>query len=185
VVETTLTDATLTDTTLTNAASASAVESTCTDIRRLDPAAAAAHLRAAAEAGRGFLGLDPVTQNDALLAAELARMQAQVFRAGDMLLGSVPNPDQPRQAFIAATSADPEPLRILLGFLDTRQRCNSFVAMVPDGAACAAAFASCGFRQVGVLRDHRYQSGAYQDVIVYHAESGFFASADSEVPCSA
>ncbi len=183
MVETTLTDPTRS--TLTNAASASAAESPCTDIRRLDPAAAAAHLRAAAEAGRGFLGLDPVTQNDVLLAAELTRMQAQVFRAGDMLLGSVPNPDQPRQAFVAATCADPEPLRILLGFLDTRQRCSSFVAMVPDGAACAAAFESCGFRQVGVLRDHRYQSGAYHDVIVYHAESGFFASADSEVPCSA
>ncbi|MGH3417276.1 MAG: GNAT family N-acetyltransferase [Actinocrinis sp.] len=156
-----------------------------TDIRRLDPAAAAAHLRAAADAGRGFLGLDPVIQNDVLLAAELTRMRAQVFQAGEMLLGAVPNPDQPRQAFVAATRADPGPLRALLGFLGSHQRCGSFVAMVPDGAASAAAFESCGFRQAGVLRDHRYQAGAYQDVVVYHAESAIFESADSEDTCSA
>jgi hypothetical protein len=170
---------------VTDPTSAAAAESRATDIRRLDPAAAAAHLRAAAEAGRGFLGLDPVTQNDVLLAAELTRMRAQVFQAGDMLLGAVPNPDQPRQAFVAATCADPEPLRVFLGFLDTRQRCGSFVAMVPDGAASAAAFESCGFRRVGVLRDHRYQAGAYQDVVVYHAESGLIGPARSEDSCSA
>lgn len=141
------------------------------DIRRLDPAAAAVQLRDAAEAGRGFLGLDPVTQNDALLAAELARMQAQLFRAGDMLLGAVPNPAQPRQAFIAATCADPEPLRAFLGFLSTRQRCSSFLAMVPDGAAPGTAFELCGFRRVGVLRDHCYRAGAYHDILVYHANS--------------
>ena len=139
------------------------------DIRRLDPASAAADLRAAAADGRGFLGLDPVTQNDSLLAAELTRMEAQVFRAGDMLLGAVANPDQPRQAFVAATSADPAPLRVFLSFLGTRQRCTSFVAMVPDGAASAAAFEHCGFQRVGALRDHRYQSGGHQDVVVYHA----------------
>jgi hypothetical protein len=144
-------------------------ETTAGDIRRLDPASAAADLRAAADTGRGFLGLDPVTQNDVLLAAELTRMQAQVFRAGDMLLGAVANPDQPRQAFVAATSADPAPLRAFLSFLGTRQRCTSFVAMVPDGAASVAAFERCGFRRVGALRDHRYQSGGYQDVVIYHA----------------
>ena len=155
-----------------------------TDIRRLDPAAAAAGLRAAGRAGRGFLGLDPVTQNDVLLANELTRMQAQVFRAGDMLLGAVPNPDQPRQAFVAATCADPEPLRAFLAFLGTRQRCGSFVAMVPDGAASAAAFERCGFRRVGVLRDHRYQAGAHQDVVVYHADSASLLDR-SEDTCSA
>lgn len=140
-----------------------------TDLGRLDPASAAAGLRAAGEAGRGFLGLDPVTQNDTLLVNELSRLGAQVFGSERALLGYLTNPDQPRQAVVATTSADPEPLRAFLAFLGTYQRCSSFVAFAPDGAAMAAALAACGFAERGTLRAHRYQSGRYLDVSIYYA----------------
>jgi len=144
------------------------------EIQLLRASAAASGLRGAKAEGRGFLGVDPVTQNDALLARELTRQGAQVYRAGDTLVGYAPNHEQPRQAFLASTSADPEPIRAVLAFLSTYQRCTSFVAMVPAGAEAAKAFAGCGFEQTGVLRDHRYQSGGYQDVLVL---------AKGEVPC--
>jgi hypothetical protein len=136
-----------------------------TDIQRLDPEAAVAELRAAADSARGFLGLDPVTQNDALLTAEMRSLQAQLFSAGETVVGFAPNADQPRQAYVASTSADPEPLRALLEFLTTYQRCTTFVAMVPDGVANC--FADCGFEQVGVLPRHRWQNYDWQDVLVY------------------
>lgn len=132
---------------------------------RLDPDAAVTELRASAESARGFLGLDPVTQNDALLAAELKSMQAQLFTVGEALVGFAPNADQPRQAYVASTSNDPEPLRALLEFLATYQRCTSFVAMVPDGAEDG--LAACGFERVGVLPRHRWQNYDWQDVLVY------------------
>ncbi|GAA3437669.1 hypothetical protein [Kutzneria kofuensis] len=138
-----------------------------TEIQRLDPDAAVAELRASADSARGFLGLDPVTQNDALLTAELEALEAQLFSAGETLVGFAPNADQPRQAYVASTSADPEPLRALLEFLTTYQRCTTFVAMVPDGAVAAAGFTACGFEQVGVLPRHRWQNYDWQDVLVY------------------
>lgn len=140
-----------------------------TDLGRLDPASAAAGLRAAGEAARGFLGLDPVTQNDTLLGIELGRLQAQVFGSEGALLGYLTNPDQPRQAVVATTSADPEPLRAFLAFLGTYKRCSSFVALAADGAAMAAALVACGFTERGTLRAHRYQSGRYLDVSIYYA----------------
>jgi hypothetical protein len=136
-----------------------------TDIQRLEPEAAVAELRAAADSARGFLGLDPVTQNDALLAAEMKALKAQLFSAGETVVGFAPNTDQPRQAYVASTSADPEPLRALLEFLTTYQRCTTFVAMVPDGVQNC--FADCGFEQVGVLPRHRWQNYDWQDVLVY------------------
>ena len=138
-----------------------------TEILRLDPDAAVAELRASGDAARGFLGLDPVTQNDSLLAAELIALEAQLFSAGETLVGFAPNADQPRQAYVASTTADPEPLRALLEFLATYQRCTTFVAMVPDGAEAAAGFAACGFERSGVLPQHRWQDYDWQDVLVY------------------
>ena len=138
-----------------------------TEIQRLEPDAAVTELRAAADAARGFLGLDPVTQNDALLASELKSLEAQLFSAGETLVGFAPNTDQPRQAYVASTSADPEPLRALLEFLSTYQRCTTFVAMVPDGAESAGGFDACGFERVGVLPRHRWQNYDWQDVLVY------------------
>ena len=140
-----------------------------TDIQRLDMAGAAIGLRAVAQDARGFLGVDPVTQNDALLAGELTRLGAQVFRGADTVLGYLTNPDQPRQVFVASTSADPAPLRALLEFCGTYQRCTSYVALVPAGSTSVAAFQGCGFAQVGTLPAHRYQGGGYADVLVYFA----------------
>jgi hypothetical protein len=141
-------------------------------IQRLDLDAAVAQLRAAADGARGFLGLDPVTQNDSLLAAELTSLEAQLFSAGGPLVGFAPNTDQPRQAYVASTSSDPEPLRALLDFLVTYQRCTTFVAMVPDGTAAVAGFESCGFEQTGVLPRHRWQNYDWQDVLVYVGRVG-------------
>jgi hypothetical protein len=138
-----------------------------TDIQRLDPVVAVAELRASGDCARGFLGLDPVTQNDSLLASELGSLQAQLFSAGETLVGFAPNTDQPRQAYVASTSADPEPLRALLDFLATYQRCTTFVAMVPDGAEAGRGFAACGFERVGTLPRHRWQNYDWQDVLVY------------------
>jgi len=141
------------------------------DLRVLEIAAAAAELADSAEAGRGFLGLDPVTQNEPLLAAELARMSAGVCRADDALVGFAPNPGQPRQMFLASTSARPEPVTSLLGFLLTYCRSDSYLAMVPAGHPSAAAFESCRFTRIGTLRGHWYQSGEYRDITVYFAKA--------------
>ncbi|HVK23843.1 MAG TPA: hypothetical protein VM677_21015 [Actinokineospora sp.] len=138
-----------------------------TTIQPLDPTDAATALHAAGKAARGFLGLDPVTQNEPLLAAELVRLNAMVFRYGDTVVGYVPNTGQPRQGEVATTSAKTEPVRALLAFLDAYRRCTSFVAMVPAGAQAGTAFTGCGFSQVGTLRGHRFQSGGYHDVLVY------------------
>jgi hypothetical protein len=143
------------------------------DLELLAPAAAAAALRQAGAAARGFLGLDPVVQNDALLARELGQLDAQIFHGGAGLLGFAANPAQPRQAYIASTSSDPEPLRAFLAFLVSYRRCTSYLAQVPDGAESTAAFESCGFSRVGTLRAHRFESGAYRDVhVYYHGEEG-------------
>lgn len=134
----------------------------------LDAAEAADELAAVPRAARGFLDLDPVTQNTALLAAELTRRQAQVYRAEDgTLLGYAPNPDQPGQAYLASTSSRPEPVATLLEHLRVYRRPTSYLALVPAGAGAAAAFTGCGFTPVGTLREHRYESGRYVDVLVY------------------
>ena len=143
-----------------------------TDLRVLDPAAAAAELAGSSEAARGFLGLDPVTQNEPLLAAELTRMSAGVCRAdGGALVGFAPSPGQPRQMLLASTSARPEPVRALLGFLRAYCRYSSCLAMVPAGNASAEAYESCRFTRIGTLRGHWYQSGEYRDVTVYFAKA--------------
>jgi hypothetical protein len=140
-----------------------------TDLERLDPLAAAAALRAAPDGARGFLGVDPVTQNDMLVALELTRLGAQVFRRGQALLGFVPNSEQPRQATVATTSADPHLMAEFLTFLGSYQRCTSYVGMVPSGGVAESAFSGCGFHRSGTLRGHRYQAGQYHDVQVYFA----------------
>lgn len=139
------------------------------DLTLLGTADAVARLSAAPGATRGFLGLDPVTQNGALLARELTRTGAQVLRAGDALLGYAPNSAQPRQGWIATTSADPAPLAALLEFLRTYRRCTSYVAEVHEGSAAVPALEACGFTGVGRLPGHVFHSGEYHDVLVYCA----------------
>ncbi|MFE0651513.1 hypothetical protein ACFVZH_23275 [Streptomyces sp. NPDC059534] len=146
------------------------------ELELLAPAAAAAALAAAADdTARGFLGLDPVTQNEALLARELSRADAAVFRYGDTVLGCRVNPDQPRQSEVASTTADPVALGALLDFLHTYQRCESFVALVPD-ALDVSGYTALGFAPVGLLREHRYAAGRYHDVRVLHGTHGVTAT---------
>lgn len=146
-----------------------------TDVQLLDREAAAVSLRSAAEDARGFLGLDPVTQNDALLGKEIAGLGAQIFRAGNAILGFLPNHHQPRQAVVASTSADAEPLRAFLAFLRSYRRCTSYLTYIPTGSSAIEAFTTCGFSQVGTLKCHYFWRGSYVDVGVY------FVNGDS--PC--
>lgn len=136
------------------------------DIVPLGHAEAAAALREAGAPARGFLGLDPVTQNDALLTRTLERAEARVLRAGETLVGAAPNPLQPRQSQVATTSADAAAVRALVDFLVAYRRTTSCLALVPHGAPAVSAFLGCGFTDRGVLRGHRYASGAYHDVRV-------------------
>lgn len=142
-------------------------------LRLLGLAEAAQRLRPAG--GRGFLGLDPTTQNGPLLVRLLAGLDAQVFQAGDTLVGSAPNRQQPRQAYVATTSADPVPVHTLLSFLADYQRTTSYVALVPSGSPAVDALLGNGFRQVGTLPAHRYAAERYAEVTVYFA--------GSEEPC--
>ncbi|WP_062216645.1 hypothetical protein [Streptomyces sp. NBRC 109706] len=137
-----------------------------TDIVPLGHAEAAAALRAAGPGARGFLDLDPVTQNDALLARTLERAEGQVLRVGETLVGAAPNRLQPRQSWVATTSDDEAAVRALVEFLVDYRRTTSCVALVPRGAPGGSAFLGAGFTDRGVLRGHRYASGAYHDVRV-------------------
>ncbi|MEW2520856.1 GNAT family N-acetyltransferase [Actinacidiphila alni] len=139
------------------------------DLSLLGTAEAAARLSTVPQTARGFLGLDPVTQNAALLARELTRTGAQVLSADGVLLGYAPNSVQPRQGWVATTSADPAPLAALLDFLRTYRRCTSYVAEVPEGAPAVAALEACGFTGAGRLPGHVFHSGGYHDVLVYSA----------------
>jgi hypothetical protein len=114
---------------------------------------------------RDFLGLDPMTQNDALLRKLLAARQARLFGAGDTVLGYAPNPDNPRQAEVATTSADPAVLDTFTEFLRRHGRYTSFVCFGGPPAALR------GFRHAGSLRGHVFRGGGYHDVDV-HVSTG-------------
>ncbi|HEY4023725.1 MAG TPA: hypothetical protein VGM75_33930 [Pseudonocardiaceae bacterium] len=138
-----------------------------TELRPLAPREGVALLRGIG--ARGFLGLDPVTQNDPLLLRELAAMDAHLFaptEGADAVLGYTPNPDNPRQAYVATTSADPALLAELADHLLIYRRCTSMVCLTSDDTAIAALRGN-GFRQAGLLRQHDYREGAYHDVHVY------------------
>jgi hypothetical protein len=144
---------------------------TTATLRVMDSKTAAAALSRGPESARGFLGLDPVTQNEPLLAASLTRMAAEVYAADDALVGFAPVPGQPRQMLVATTSAHPGPLAALLAFLRTYCRASSYLARVPAGHPSATALADCGLIPTGVLHEHWYQSGEYRDVTVYYARA--------------
>jgi len=139
------------------------------DIEQIPPDFAVSLLRTATGGGRGFLGLDPVTQNDALLVREMTARQAQVFRYGDSVVGYAPNPDAPRQAVVATTSADPDVLVGFVSFLRVYRRFTSFTATTTADQPAAKALCGGGFREVARLRDHVYRAGGYRDLHVYFA----------------
>jgi hypothetical protein len=139
------------------------------DIEQIAPDLAVSLLRTATGGGRGFLGLDPVTQNDALLVREMTARRAQVFRYGDSVVGYAPNPDAPRQAVVATTSADPDVLVGFVSFLRVYRRFTSFTATTTADQPAAKALRAGGFREVARLRDHVYRAGGYRDLHVYFA----------------
>lgn len=119
--------------------------------------------RLAALTARGFLGLDPVTQNDALLRKLLSARDARLFGSGDAVLAYAPNPDNPRQAEIATTSTDPEVIAAFTEFLRRHGRYTSFVCY----GGPADALRASGFRPAGRLREHVFGGGRYHDVPVH------------------
>jgi len=135
---------------------------------RLSQAEAAARLRTGPDGGRGFLGLDPVTQNDAALVAGLSARQALVWSFGAALVGAYPNPDNPRQAWVATTSADPAALGAAARTLRVYRRTTSLVAATAAGEPGAEAVRGCGFTGAGTLRGHDYRSGTYHDVDLHY-----------------
>ncbi|MGW2182054.1 hypothetical protein ACWCXX_28960 [Streptomyces sp. NPDC001732] len=138
-------------------------------LEQLSPEAAARLLVAAdRDTVRGFLDLDPVTQNAALLAREITRRNLTVLRHGETLLGCAVNPLQPRQASVATTSPDPAALRALLSFLHTYRRCTSFTAETRAGSPVLPALETCGFTRAGVLPGHLFLTGRHHDVLVHH-----------------
>jgi hypothetical protein len=134
----------------------------------LTPAQAAARLRTEPGGGRGFLGLDPVTQNDPSLIAGLSAREALVWSFGVALVGACPNPDNPRQACVATTSADPAALRAAAGTLRAYRRTASLLAVAGTGEPAADAVRGCGFTRAGTLRRHDYRSGAYHDADMHY-----------------
>lgn len=112
---------------------------------------------------RGFLGVDPVTQNDALLRTVLTAREARLFGWGDAVLAYAPNPDNPRQAEIATTSQDPTVLTAFLEFLRRHGRYTSFVCFGGPPEALR------DFRHAGRLREHVFRAGRYHDVDVWEA----------------
>jgi hypothetical protein len=139
------------------------------DIEPIGLPEAATRLSAADGRSRGFLGLDPHTQNDALLVRRLTALNAQVFTCGSTTLGYLPNGDNPRQATVASTSDDPLALAAFTSFLHRYRRYTSFVATAEPDAEPARALRGCGFEEVGRMPGHVFRSGRYRDVAIYFA----------------
>jgi hypothetical protein len=135
----------------------------------LSTSEAAVRLRAAGEAARGFLGVDPVTQNDPLLVRELDAQQAQLFACGQSVAGYLSGADNPRQATVAAAGDDPQALAALTEFLHRYRRYTSFVATAEPDSAAARALLGCGFTEVGRLTGHLFRAGRYRDAGLYYA----------------
>lgn len=138
-------------------------------LQRLATAEGVARLRALGDGGRGFLGLDPRTQNDALLTRLLTEREAVLFGHGETLLGTYQSKDNPRQAVVAVSGADPAALAALARLLRVYRRHTSMVAFTSPGDPALPALRACRFREVGTLAGHHYRSGAYRDAVVHYA----------------
>lgn len=127
-------------------------------------------LRRLPDSGLGFLGLDPLTQNDQWLMGRLTSMRAAVYVAGrDTIVASAPNFANPRQSQVAVAADDSTALRVLLSFLRSTAYCTSFTATLCASDTGLPALLDCGFREVGTLRNHVFRAGIYRDVGVYYA----------------
>jgi acyl transferase domain-containing protein len=139
-------------------------------LRLLSPDEVAARLRTSPGGGRGFLGTDPVIQNDALLARALRDTSARLLGWRDTVLGTRPNPRNPRQEEVAATSNDADALAALLDFLRAHRHCGSALAVCGPDAAMLPALNQLGFRRTGLLRGHYFRAGRYLDATVHYRD---------------
>ncbi|MBB5939860.1 hypothetical protein [Streptomyces zagrosensis] len=127
-------------------------------------------LRRSPSSGLGFLGLDPLTQSDQWLLGRLTAMGAALYVGGrGTLVGYAPSVANPWQAQVAVAGDDGPALRTLLAFLRSAVACTSFTATLRAADTSLPAVLDCGFREVGVLRDHAFRAGIYHDVGVYYA----------------
>ncbi len=143
---------------------------TGTTLTLLSPREAAARLRALSSGGRGFLGTDPVVQNDALLAKVLQDCSALVMDWEGTVIGARPSPHNPRQEEVACSSDDPEALTALLDHLRQYRRCASVWAVCSPDAPMLTALEALEFRHTGLLRAHYYRAGEYLDAAVHYRD---------------
>ncbi len=120
--------------------------------------------------GLGFLGLDPLTQNDQWLLDRLTGMRATLYGTErGTLVGCAPNPANPRQARVAVAADDSAALTALLDLLRSTAAHTSFTAVACASDAGLPALLDCSFREVGTLRGHVLRAGVYLDAGVYYA----------------
>jgi hypothetical protein len=163
------------------------------EVRVLDTYEGVDLLRRARNWGRGFLGVDPVTQNAALMARLLDEASAETYQVAAhgsavAVAGCVRNPVNRRQALVAIaelpaggpTDGDPrgeaaaappaelaKVIRRFLRYLSTNRDITSFVAYAVAGDGALPGLIDSGFREVGQLREHVYRSGAFHDEHVF------------------
>ncbi|MFE1101182.1 hypothetical protein ACFW4K_11725 [Nocardiopsis alba] len=142
-----------------------------TDLRIVDIGHAPDLLRSHAEAVRGFLDTDPVTQNDQEIRRVLSRDET-VLLTGERgaLLGCRPSRSSPRQAFVACVDADPEEIGALLRFAYSGFRATSYVAEVEADSPVIETLLASGFTRIAHLREHSYRSGTFKDIVLLYAQ---------------
>lgn len=127
-------------------------------------------LRQLLDSGSGFLGLEPSTQHDQWMLHRLTQMHAALYVAeSGTLLGSAPNPANPRQAQVAVAADDCAALHALLSHLRKTAHTTSFTATSCSTDTSLPALLDCGFQEVGTLRGHVFRAGVYRDVHLYYA----------------
>lgn len=169
------------------------------EVRVLDTYEGVDLLRRAAGWGRGFLGVDPVTQNSTLMVRLLTEAEAETYQVAAhgsavAVAGCVRNPANRHQALVAiaelpsagpdgapadadprrpAASASPAELakviRRFLTYLSTHRDITSFVAHAVVGDGALPGLIDSGFCEVGRLREHVYRSGGFHDEHVFFA----------------
>lgn len=137
---------------------------------RLELPTAVRRLRRLPDSGLGFLGLDPLTQNDQWLLNRLTSMRATLYDTErGTVVGCAPNPANPRQARVAVAADDSAALTALLALVRATAGYTSFTAVACASDAGLPALLDCGFREVGTLRGHVFRAGVYLDAGVYYA----------------
>ncbi|MFT2015468.1 hypothetical protein ACMA1D_06395 [Streptomyces sp. 796.1] len=140
------------------------------DLTPVDLADGIHRLRRLPDSGNGFLGLEPTTQHDQWMLHRLTQMDAALCVAeSGTLLGSAPNPANPRQSQVAVAADDSAALHALLSHLRATADTTSFTATSCSTDTSLPALLDCGFQEVGTLRGHVFRAGVYRDVYLYYA----------------